>query len=198
MIKTYKFFGENPLEFEDTKTVKELLEYAFEEFGYYEPFGMDKVTVFQAYHPSGNYGWFTCDTTRKCSDEIKNRNELCFAYYIPDFLYFAEGGWGHHMKELGGHPEFSNPVSIKLRFEDFNHTVVFEGTHSFREVLNLLKRVGYIDESIERIIIHVCAYPNSYYTQYLDCHNSILDAPMVEFDKALPIDGIMLGGADYA
>lgn len=30
-------------------------------------------------------------------------------------------------------------VSLKLKFEEFNHTVVFEGTHSFREILNLLK-----------------------------------------------------------
>ena len=45
--ETYHFLGEHSLEFEDSKTVKELIEYAFENFDYYEPFGMDYVTVFQ-------------------------------------------------------------------------------------------------------------------------------------------------------
>ena len=139
MIQTYHFFGEHSLEFEDSKTVKELIEYAFEKFDYYEPFGMDSVTVFQCHHPDSNYGWFTIDTKRRCVDEIVNRDELCFGYHIPGILYYAEGGWGHHMEELGNHPIFENPVSLKLKFEDFKHTVVFEGTHSFREILNLLK-----------------------------------------------------------
>ena len=64
MIKTYKFFGESPLEFEDSKTVKELVEYAFDKFNYYEPFGMDTVTIFQCHHPKSNKGWFTTDTKK--------------------------------------------------------------------------------------------------------------------------------------
>ena len=134
MIQEYKFFGENTLKFEDSKTVKELLQYAFEQFGYYEPFGMDTVTIYQT-----GFAHFTLDTNRKCYEEIKNPNGLCFAYHIPGFLYYAEGGWGHHMSELSNHPVFKHPVSLKLKFEDFDHTVVFEGTHSFREVLDLLK-----------------------------------------------------------
>ena len=39
MIRKYKFPGEGSLEFDDNKTVSELLEYAFDKFGYYEPFG---------------------------------------------------------------------------------------------------------------------------------------------------------------
>ena len=197
MIQIYKFFGENSsLEFDDSKTVKELIQYAFEQFDYYEPFGMDTVTIYQSGHAH-----FTLDTSRKCSEEIKNLDGICFAYHIPNFLYYAEGGWGHHMPELSNHPVFNNPVSLKIKFEDFNHTVIFEGTHSFREVLKLLKRVGYIDESIERIKIQVLAYPNPNYTEYIDCHNPILDTPMIEFYKTLPTDGIVtliLGGVDYA
>ncbi len=195
MIQTYRFFGENPLEFEDSKTVRELIHYAFEKFDYYEPFGMDTVTIYQTGHAH-----FTLDTSRKCCEEIKNLDGLCFAYHIPNFLYYAEGGWGHHMSELPNHPVFNNPVSLKIKFDNFNHTVVFEGTHSFREVLNLLKRVGYIDEAIERIKIHVLAYPKPNYTKYIDCQNPILDATIIEFYKTLPIDGIVtliLGGTDY-
>lgn len=196
MIQTYKFSGENSLEFEDSKTVKELLQYAFEQFDYYESFRMDTVTIYQT-----GYAHFTLDTSRTCCEEIKEPDDLCFAYYIPNFLYYAEGSWGHHMSELPNHPVFDNPVSLKIKFEDFNHTVVFEGTHSFRKVLNLLKQVGYIDESIERIKVQVLAYPKPNYIEYIDCHNSILDVPMSEFDKTLPTDGIVtlvLGGEDYA
>lgn len=67
MIQTYKFFGENSsLEFDDSKTVKELLQYAFEQFDYYEPFGMDIVTIYQSGHAH-----FTLDTSRKCYEEIE-------------------------------------------------------------------------------------------------------------------------------
>lgn len=191
MIKTYNFFGEPLLQFEDSKTVKELVEYAFEQFGYYEPFGMGAVTVFQCHHPESNYGWLTVDTAKKCADEIYNSDELCFAYYLPGILYYAEGGWGHHMDELGNHPVFEKPVSLKLKFEDFNHTVVFEGTHSFREILNLLKSTGYIEKSISRIEVNVLAYPKPNYSQYLELSNLIFDAPMTEFENSLPQDGIV-------
>ena len=192
MIQTYKFFGENsPLEFDDSKTVKELLQYAFEQFDYYEPFGIDSVTVFQCHHPKSNNGWFTIDTKRRCVDEIVNRDELCFGCHIPGILYYAEGGWGHHMEKLGNHPVFENPVSLKLKFEDFNHTVVFEGTHSFREILNLLKSTGYIEENISQIKVQILAYPKPNYTQYIGLHNPILDVAMTEFEKSLPQDGVV-------
>ena len=191
MIKTYKFFGESPLEFEDSKTVKELIEYAFDKFDYYEPFGMDTVTVFQCHHPKSNKGWFTTDTKKKCTAEICNNDELCFAYYLPGFFYYAEGGWGHHMETLGNHPVFANPVSLNLRFEDFDHTVVFEGTHTFREVLDLLKEVGYIDASISKIRVNVLAYPRPSYSKYINLCNPILDAPMTKFESSLPQEGIV-------
>lgn len=67
MIQEYSFFRENTLKFEDSKTVRELLEYAFEQYGYYEPFGMDTVSIYQA-----NIPHFTLDTSRKCYEEIKD------------------------------------------------------------------------------------------------------------------------------
>lgn len=191
MINRYHFLGEEPIKFDDSKTVKELVEYAFDKFDYYEPFGMDAVTVFQCHHSKSNYGWFTLNSLRLCKDEIENRDELCFAYHIPGFLYYAEGGWGHHMLELGNHPEFQQPVSLKLKFEEFNHTVVFEGTHSFREVLNLLKKVGYIDGTNSQITVQVLAYPKSNYSKHIDCCDPILNAPMTDFEKSLPLDGIV-------
>lgn len=186
MIQEYSFFKEDTIKFEDSKTVKELLEYAFEQYDYYEPFGMDTVTIYQA-----NIPHLTLDTSRKCYEEIKDPDNLYFAYYIPGFLYYAEGGWGHHMAELSNHPVFNHPISLKLKFKDFDNTVVFEGSHSFREVLNLLTKVGYISDSIPQIKTQVLAYPKSNYTKHIDCSDAILDAPMTEFDKTLPTDGIV-------
>lgn len=184
MIQVYHFFKENPLQFDDEKTVGELIRYAFECFDYYEPFGIDTVTIYQIdpHH-------FTLDTSLKCADEINSRSEICFAYHIPGFLYYAEGGWGHHMQDLVNHPVFNNPVSLKLKFEDFDHTVVFEGTHTFRNVLNFLKRVGYVDASISQIKVQVLADPKPNYSYFLDCRNSIFDDSLIEFEKSLPIDG---------
>ena len=191
MIKEYHFVGEEPIKFDDSKTVKELVEYAFDEFGYYEPFGMDTVTVFQCHHSKSNKGWFTLDPLRSCKNEIANRDELCFAYYIPGVLYYAEGGWEHHMSSLGNHPEFSYPISLKLKFEEFDHTVVFEGTHSFREILDILEKVGYIKKPILRITVQVLAYPKANYVKFIESDNPVLDAPIIDLEKSLPTDGIV-------
>ncbi len=94
---------------------------------------METVTIYQSGHAH-----FTLDTIRKCYEEIKDPNGLCFAYYIPGFLYYAEGGWGHHMSELSNHPEFISPVSLKIKFEDFDHTIVFEGTHSHKRLFEFM------------------------------------------------------------
>lgn len=191
MIKEYHFFGEELIKFDDSKTVKELVEYAFDEFGYYEPFGMDTVTVFQCYHSKSSNGWFTQDPLRLCKNEIENRDELCFAYYIPGFLYYAEGGWGHHMPSLGNHPEFSHPIPLKLKFEEFDHTVVFEGTHAFREVLDVLEKVGYIEKPISQITVQVLAYPKANYVKFIESCDPVLDAPIIDLEKSLPTDGIV-------
>lgn len=187
MIREYNFRGEIPLKFDDNKTVSELIKYAFDKFGYYEPLGMDCVTVYQCRRP-----YFVLDTSRLCCEEIEMPQDLCFAYYIPGFLYYAEGGWDDKMSELENHPVFNHPVSLNLQFFDFDNTVVFEGTHTFREVINLLKKVEYIDDTIQDIKVHVMAYPKPDFIKHIDLSDPILDAPMIEFEKTLPTkDGIV-------
>lgn len=52
MIQKYKFEGENDfIEFDDSKSVKELINYAFDKFDYFEPAGIEIVTLFQCHHP---------------------------------------------------------------------------------------------------------------------------------------------------
>ena len=153
MIQKYTFSGSEEIMFDDEKSVRELVQCAFDRFDYYEPAGMELVTVFQYHHPATNTGWFTTDTARACKDEIVNPNELCFAYSLPGVFYFAEGGWGHHMPELGNHPEIPDPVAISLRFEDFDNTVVINGNYCFHDVLDYLKRTDYIDADCDRITV---------------------------------------------
>lgn len=186
MIQTYTFCdgGERKsLQFDDSKSVKELIQFAFDEFDYYEPFGMEIVTIYQSYH-----AWFTTDVTRSCAEEIVDRDWLCFAYYMPGVFYFAEGGWGHHMEGLGNHPLIANPVSLKLRFEDFRNTVVFSGKLTLREVIQALIRVGYVEDSIKDVEVFSSRFSGGSYTYRIDMTDKILDAPLTVFEKSLPED----------
>jgi hypothetical protein len=154
MIQTYSFFDCGTIEFDDTRSVKELLEYALEAFEYYEPFGTDAVALFQGHHSKSNCGWFTTDVSRRCADEIEEPQQLYFACHLPEVFYYAEGGWGHHMKELGNHPRIPNAVSVSLQFDDFDNTVVLNGNYTFLDVVNALKRTSYIsDESSEVTVL---------------------------------------------
>ena len=92
---------------------------------------------------------------------------------------------------LGNHPEFSYPISLKLKFKEFDHTVVFEGTHSFREILDILEKVGYIKKPILRITVQVLAYPKENYVKFIESCNPVLDAPKIDLEKSLPTDGIV-------
>lgn len=73
----FKFNLQEPLFFDDTKSIKELIHYAFNEFDYYEPAGMEIVTLFQPQSRTST-GWFTTDTSRLCVDEIEDAEILCF------------------------------------------------------------------------------------------------------------------------
>ena len=162
MNQKYTFFDGGTLEFDDSKSVKELIEYAFDTFGYYEPMGMNILTLFQAHHPDTTTGWFTTDVTLRCVDEIRNRDELCFAYHLPNAFYFAEGGWGHHMKHLGNRPIIPNEVSLKLRFEDFNNTIIVNGNYTFMDIVRFLKSVEYIDYDCNAVKVFPVGVAQSY------------------------------------
>lgn len=156
MLQKYTFFDGGTIEFDDSKTVRELIAYAFEELDYYEPLGMDIVTVFQAHHSKTNTGWFTTNVELSCAEEIENREELFFAYYLPGVFYFAEGGWGHHMCELGNHPEIPEAVSVRIRCEYFDNTIVINGRYCFNDIVKTLKKSDYIyPETDSMMVRHV-------------------------------------------
>ncbi len=183
MKQEYYFFDGGTIEFDDKKSVKELLVHAFDVFGYYEPMGMEIVTLFQAHHPDTNTGWFTTDTTLSCADEIKNPKELCFAYHLPNIFYFAEGGWGHHMTELGNHPKIDNAVSLTIQFDDFKNTVVINGQYTFSDVIKMLKQTEYIDDNCKYIeVIPVGCARKSYAIPFRD---PIMNVCLSDFEKLL-------------
>lgn len=188
MIQKYKFFDGGTIEFEDTKSVRELIQCAFDQFDFYEPFGMDIVTVFQCGYPKSNAGWFTTDTLRSCREEIIDREHLCFAYHMPEVFYFAEGGWGHHMSKLSNHPQIEDPVEIRLKFDDFNNTIIINGKYCFRDIINSLSETGYIDEDCDTI--RICAiYGDMKYrskNEYaISLSDPIMDVRLTELDSIL-------------
>lgn len=184
MITKYCFFDGGELEFDNTKSVRELIEYAFEVFDYYEPLGMNIVTIFQAHHSKSSEGWFTTDTSRSCAEEIENCDELCFAYYLPDVFYFAEGGWGHHMKTLGNHPLIDDPVSLHLRFDEFDNTVVINGKYSFEDIINYLQEGDYLPDNVKTLLVRAI---NPYKEPYLiPLSDESIKLNLRVFEKILP------------
>lgn len=183
MIQKYSFFEGGTIEFDDNRTVKELIEYAFDTFDYYEPLGMDIVTLFQAHHPETNTGWFTRDVELRCADEIKNPSELCFAYYMPEVFYFSEGGWGDHMTELENRPHIPNAVSMKIRFEDFNNTVVINGDYCFMDIIRTLQKAEYISENVKHIRVLCVGNPDASYL--IPVADECLNVCLTEFMESI-------------
>lgn len=184
MKQKYTFFDGGAVTFDDERSVRELIAHAFSVFDYYEPMGMDVVTLFQGHHPDTDDGWLTTDVSRSCRDEIKNPDELFFAYYMPGMFYFAEGGWGHHMPHLGNHPLIDNAVSLPLRFEDFDHTVVINGSYTFSDVIRTLLRTEYIDGSCSRVVvINIgCSRSTDYSIAFTD---PVMNLPLTEFEATI-------------
>ena len=189
MNRVFKFDGEEPLFFDDAKSVKELIRYAFNEFDYYEPAGMEVVTIFQPQSRT-NTGWFTTDTSRLCVDEIEAAENLCFAYHMPNVFYFAEGGWGHHMLHLGNHPQIDNPVILHLRFDDFNHSVVINGKYTFETIISFLKQTNYLSREVCSLLIRVI---NPYQKPFLISFDSeLMHLQLTEFEKRLPDSTLLI------
>lgn len=149
MNKLYKVFGMEPIVFDDRKPVKELIKFVFDQGDYYEPAGMNIVTLYDA----SSYHVIT-DTTMPCYKAFSSQgnmghgnNGLCLAYYLPNRFFYAEGGWGKHMIEMDVVENISDPVAVEFRFTDFKNTVVLNGNLTIRQIYNYLLKTTYIEES---------------------------------------------------
>lgn len=177
------------IEFDDRRSVIELIEHLFDIIDCYEPLGMDIVKLFECHSPKDNCGWMIIDTQKSCAEAIKNRNELCIAYSMPGKFYFAEGGWGHHMIELGNHPHLDNPVMLHLRFENFDNTVVIAGDYSLLDIIKFLESTNYIEEKIKEVeIFPIGDFANKYKVSYISVNDERLKMKLSEFDKTILAD----------
>lgn len=98
---------------------------------------------------------------------------------MPDAFYFAEGGWGHHMRELGNHPIIPNPVDINLKFNDFKSTVVVNGNYCFMDIIMLLKKVDYIPKTCNNLTVIPIGAVNKKYI--IPVNDEIMNKPLTKF-----------------
>lgn len=142
MKRNYKFFDMGTVEFDDENSVESLVEFVFYHFDYYEPAGMDIVTVYDA-----TQHHVVIDKKRKCKDElVVGNNGFCIAYFFRNKFFFAEGGWGHNMIQMDAVQYIENPISVQLRFHDFKNTVVINGNVTLEEIYNFLYKSNYISQ----------------------------------------------------
>lgn len=189
MDRMFNFEGEESLFFDDTKSVKELIQYAFDKFDYYEPAGMEIVTLFQPQSRTST-GWFTTDTSRLCVDEIESAEHLCFAYHMPNAFYFAEGGWGHHMLYLGNHPQIDNPVLLHLRFDDFNNSIVINGKYTFENIINFLQETNYLPRKTSGLLVNAVNLCQESF--FISVDSELMRLQLTEFEKKLPNSVVLI------
>ena len=48
------------------------------------------------------------------------------------------------MTDLGNHPVIPDPISLKLKFDDFNNEVVINGNYTLGDVIGFLSKNDYI------------------------------------------------------
>ena len=88
------------------------------------------------------------------------------------------------MAELGNHPKIDKPVMISMRFEEFDHTVVFNGNLSFDYIIDLFRSVGYIPRTASYLKINaINPYVPPYEIRFTD---ELMKVPLIEFDECLP------------
>ena len=147
-MQLYEIFDVGEIEFDENKTIAELVETAFEEYGYWEPAGMDMVTVYdiKSYR-------MILDRNSTCL-EAGIGDWLCIAYYKPNMFYYVEGGWGHHMIQMNAVDMIESPVSFQLRFGEFVGSPVINGNITLTSMFNFLKEADYIDEDCNTLIVY--------------------------------------------
>lgn len=147
-MKLYDIFDIGKLEFDENKTIAELVETAFEEYGYWEPAGIELVTIYDAEHYN-----VVLDRNKTCKEAGLGK-KLCIAYFKPNTFFYVEGGWGHHMIQMNAVKYIDNPIWFQLIFDKFQGVPVINGNVTLRQMFKFLSNAGYIDEECHRFIIY--------------------------------------------
>lgn len=124
------------------------METAFILYDYWEPAGLELVTIYDA----ENFN-IVLDRNMTCKEACLG-NLLCIAYFKPNVFFYVEGGWGHQMIQMNAAKHIEDPVSFKLIFEDFNGSPVINGNITLRQLFAFLTDAGYIDEDCHMFEIY--------------------------------------------
>ena len=88
------------------------------------------------------------------------------------------------MSALGNHPRIDNPVSLHIRFDGFNHTVVINGKYTFADIIRFLKRTEYLTKKATTLWIRpINPYSDAYPIFF---SSDLMSLPLTEFEKKLP------------
>ena len=88
------------------------------------------------------------------------------------------------MTSLGNHPKIKNPVSLWLRFEDFDHSVVINGEYSFTDIVKYLQCGDYLPKKVKRISVRAINPMAEPYT--ISLTDNLMRVPLTQFARNLP------------
>lgn len=152
MIKTYTFFNirkKIEIDFDENRTVKELISAVYEKYGFEAKHGLDVVTIYDMknYHVV---------TNRKNTLKKENVSSgLCFAYFKKGEFLYVEGGWGHHMIKMDAVSQIKEPFMFYMSFDKVLNDFAFVATKKM--TIKMLYEALYKSEHI-----YTCSYIDIY------------------------------------
>lgn len=88
------------------------------------------------------------------------------------------------MPELGNRPRIPNEVSLKLRFEDFDNTIVINGNYTFMDIVHVLRQREYIKADCDAVKVLPVGIAQSYSIPFSD---SIMKMCLTEFIRNIEL-----------
>ncbi len=153
IMKRFTFFNIHKrieIEFDENRSVAELISAVYEKYGIEAKNGIDGVTVYDMknYHVV---------TNRKSSLKKENLSSgLCFAYFKKDKFLYVEGGWGHHMIKMDAVSKIREPFMFYMSF--------IKPLNDYAFVANKKMTVAELyGELVKGEYIHKCSYVDVYH-----------------------------------
>lgn len=174
MNKEYHFYDEEPIYFDDEKTVRELIEYASAKFGYCNFFTADFATLFL------QDGGFISDTALKCCQAISDNDTIYPACYIPDTMCHIKGVYMERfLKSVG----ISSPVILRICLDDISYRICFNGSLTLSDLQRLLIKSGCAKRKEMNATVEVYPYEREVYTYNMSEKNSQWHMTLKEIDQ---------------
>ena len=88
------------------------------------------------------------------------------------------------MEKLGNHPFIKDAVSLHLRFDDFDHTVVVAGQYRVMDMIRYMQKHEYLTDDLRGIVIRAINPYKIPVTILMD--DPVLRMSLTDFEKWLP------------